>query len=661
MPHNTEPFDPLKYVSSEDFTSIMQGQLDGIIQSYNGKLDVFIELIQNGMDAIELRWKNWDGTTPPENAKPEEIPRLDIHIDVDEKMVSVTDNGVGINQEKIKRYFTPFYSVKKKGESRGHKGVGATFLTYGHPYFEIFTRYYKDIDHHEYRSVEKGDSEINLSNPPEWIFKDGQPSHISEKHIGTVVSVKVDESTLTKTLKPKNSNREPLAMWEKLLRTFTAIGYIDLNMKEKPKWVEHLEVNLKYKHGNEHNKTIKPQFQYPDEGVRKKKNFDSFETDSSERRNLELVFIKWTNENLKTHLRSHLDELIDSEEDSNEETNNELVSLYDKYEPSIYASIAYKNTFYREKFFKEINKEGSTQMPYGIRLGGNSGSGVLIATAEMPAAPLQDHIHQKWAPQFKARLFILVHIKNYIPDLGRKIGISEEIKPLITDLEDQIYQRLTTKKVQDRLIKDREESTHNISDFDDAKQSLQEDADIYLATYDDANESFISENFTFKKPPQSEVELISIFSCMINSQKLRGYKFIRFPPSDMFDGLFEFTALDNDIHDSNSDDLGGISRMKLTRNRYQRTKRWLEFKNDLTDLLTDFGRPDGDGQSKYFKLLDLIVCWNIETGSNNNFEVEAYNNENWTDRSYHKATHKLIEIESRHSVDVISLRTLLTS
>ena len=32
----------------------MQGQLDGIIQSYNGKLDVFIQLIQNAMDAIEL-------------------------------------------------------------------------------------------------------------------------------------------------------------------------------------------------------------------------------------------------------------------------------------------------------------------------------------------------------------------------------------------------------------------------------------------------------------------------------------------------------------------------------------------------------------------------------------------------------------------------------
>ena len=654
MPDNKEPFDPLTYVSREDFAQIMQGQLDGIIQSYNGKLDVFIELIQNAMDAIELRWKDWDGITQPENAKPEEVPTLDIHINVDEKLVSVTDNGVGINREKIQQYFTPFYSVKKKGESRGHKGVGATFLTYGHPYFEIFTRYFKDIDHHEYRFVEKGDGEVNLNNPPKWTFKDGKPSHISEKHIGTVVSVSVDESTLTKTLKPKNSNRDPLAMWEKLLRTLLQLVML---IQQKKTGVDHLKVILHYKEGDEDYVKITPQFQYPDEGVKKKKNFDSFETDSSEKRNLELVFIKWTNENLKTHLRVHLDDLIDSEQDSNEETHNELISLYKKYEPSIYASIAHKNTFYREKFFKEIKKEGASQMPYGIRLGGNSGNGVLIATAEMPAAPLQDHIHQKWAPQFKARLFILVHIKNYIPDLGRKIGISEEIKPLISDLEDQIYQRLTSKKVQDRLIRDREESTHNISDIDEAKQCLQDDADHYLESYHNVNESFSGDNFTFSNPPQSEVELISIFSCMINSKKLRGYKFIRFPPSDMFDGLFEFTALEEDIHDSNSNDSGGICDAKLTRRgKYQRTKKWLEFKNDLTDLLTDFERPDGDGQSKYFELLDLIICWNIETGSNDNFEVKSYNNENWTDRSYQGATHRLIKLNSSHSVDVISLK-----
>ena len=44
---------------------------------------------------------------------------------------------------------------------------------------------------------------------------------------------------------------------------------------------------------------------------------------------------------------------------------------------------------------------------------------------------------------------------------------------------------------------------------------IQDDADV-LESYHNVNESFSGDNFTFSNPPQSEVELISIFSCMIN-------------------------------------------------------------------------------------------------------------------------------------------------
>ena len=133
----------------------------------------------------------------------------------------------------------------------------------------------------------------------------------------------------------------------------------------------------------------------------------------------------------------------------------------------------------------------------------------------------------------------------------------------------------------------------------------------------------------------------------------------------MFDGLFEFTALEEDIHDSNSNDSGGICGAKIDskEENINVPKNGLNL-NDLTDTLTDFERPDGDGQSKYFELLDnqyagiskqavtIILRLNrttmrIITDSDRNTRVQLFL--------------RLIKLNSSHSVDVISLKKHLMS
>ncbi|HWR35221.1 MAG TPA: ATP-binding protein [Clostridia bacterium] len=125
-------WDPLKEATDEEFVLAAQKrEIHNILKSYTGYYDLFAELIQNALDAVEKRAEEGDI-----NYK----PAIWITIDIPNETISVTDNGCAMTEAQFRAFLKPGYSFKEGGGTRGSKGVGATYLAYGFNYLEIATK-----------------------------------------------------------------------------------------------------------------------------------------------------------------------------------------------------------------------------------------------------------------------------------------------------------------------------------------------------------------------------------------------------------------------------------------------------------------------------------------------------------------------------------------
>ena len=66
-------------------------------------------------------------------------PKINIVIDIDRNALTVTDNGIGLDKDKFEQFLAPNFSFKT-GNTRGHKGVGATYVAYGFNYMRVSTK-----------------------------------------------------------------------------------------------------------------------------------------------------------------------------------------------------------------------------------------------------------------------------------------------------------------------------------------------------------------------------------------------------------------------------------------------------------------------------------------------------------------------------------------
>lgn len=123
-------WDPLESdLSTEIVSATIKRQIKNILKSYTGWYDPFSELIQNALDAVEARRRKQDLYEPT----------IWIRIDLKQNQLSVTDNGIGFAEDQFKSFLAPNVSFKKNN-SRGNKGVGATYLAYGFNFVQIGTK-----------------------------------------------------------------------------------------------------------------------------------------------------------------------------------------------------------------------------------------------------------------------------------------------------------------------------------------------------------------------------------------------------------------------------------------------------------------------------------------------------------------------------------------
>ncbi len=127
-----EAWDPLSSDSDPGIlVAAQRREIRNILKSYTGYYDLFSELIQNALDAVERRLG--------ENDQDYE-PAIWIRIDIPQSEVAVTDNGCGMSESEFKQFLRPNFSFKQSNISRGSKGVGATYLAYGFNHLGVATR-----------------------------------------------------------------------------------------------------------------------------------------------------------------------------------------------------------------------------------------------------------------------------------------------------------------------------------------------------------------------------------------------------------------------------------------------------------------------------------------------------------------------------------------
>lgn len=138
MPMSFTPFDPLSFKNTkinDAALGALKREIENILSSYVGWYDPFCELIQNALDATEAR-SEYEKSAGTEAAYQ---PRIEIRIDLDDNALTVTDNGIGLDKEKFESFLAPNFSFKT-GNTRGHKGVGATYVAYGFNYIRVSTK-----------------------------------------------------------------------------------------------------------------------------------------------------------------------------------------------------------------------------------------------------------------------------------------------------------------------------------------------------------------------------------------------------------------------------------------------------------------------------------------------------------------------------------------
>src|SRR5271168_301003 len=111
---STDGFDPLAAddtTTATSMTSVLEEAskriVFNILKSYTGYYDIFSELLQNSLDAVQQR---------QEREGPKFQPRIWVTLDISSGLVRVVDNGVGMNEREFKYCLRPSVSFKKQAD-----------------------------------------------------------------------------------------------------------------------------------------------------------------------------------------------------------------------------------------------------------------------------------------------------------------------------------------------------------------------------------------------------------------------------------------------------------------------------------------------------------------------------------------------------------------
>ena len=613
----------------------LKREINNILDSYVGWFDPFCELIQNALDSIEKRAQLESDYTP----------QINIVINMKDNCISVTDNGMGFQKEEYIKFLAPNFSFKNDN-SRGHKGVGATYLAYGFNYIQISTK------SPDFNAIGV------MKNAREWL-KDKAPSgnpkvepddnptvdaFFDEIDRGVSVSIKYDNSTYPGDLswiRIKEAEN-----WLNILRIKTGLGAIVANEK--------ITVLIKTidKSGVE-SKANKQGIGYIsiDEFVEKSQRFTDVEKKladlfakngpqfriPSAYRNLEAIYDKWNHDKMLETMKF----------------TDEQKILIKKYRPTMMFSYVYST-----RVWDKINEK------FGIRKNASGlHGGIQIAANNMPQGELiQIPLTKNIGRQNQAH--IVIHFEECSADLGRK-GFKKEI----TDLAKEIARKLldgSLNKVKQCFRKNIGTSPDLIREkkVSDWKEEMLKHEKEYPLQLENNNFFKPLNKISITSIPTREQDVIALFNQLIAGGVIRGVRIMATNERSTYDGLYKVVIeepADNHIYDKDNNPLGiGEDAVKTGIDHdakgFVSDPKILEYKYSLDGLVEDV-----ENGSKNTNDIGLVVTWESGNLYERNYYIESLLvEENVASRQYHGITHRLRDISTEeHVSELIILEDLI--
>lgn len=612
-------WDPLvrsKEADTEIVSAAQKREIKNILKSYVGKYDSFSELIQNAMDAVDKR-KNFLN-------EPGYEKKIWIEVDLSENSFSITDNGIAFNEKELESFLAPNISFKEGEETRGNKGVGATYIGYGFNSLEFATK----GNGHSFSG--------NLSEGRNWVedFKGIKTRPVvSESPCNNDIFNNLERGTTFKitfngdNIRPKDlswySAKTP-QQWLYLLLIKTPLGCIDyLNSKSK-----NISFDLKVIKKDGTSDTLENQdahYIFPHTKIKASvdlKDIQSFQqkaiSQGKDASNIPSKFKK-SNGIYEIYTNSEILELRKSDEPFNE--------IVKEYEIEAYGYFTYSTSVW-DSLNDSMAKlrKGYRVLKGGLQLANNH-----MIQGELIAIPLTSNIG------YQNQCHVIVHFKDADPDLGRK-GFQPELKEAAEKLSVAIVNRLKQWK---QLLK---------SDTGAKPDIVQE-----IALHDwireqenhELNNPLVLNNKNFFAPineisitsePQSEQDAIVLFNQLIAGGVIRGIKLLATSQVKQYDGVFKYEVkepLKNHEFDKVNNPLG-VEEFHFS-SELKSPPKVLEYKYKLDALFHEF-----ESEYKNEKDIHLAVAWEMGDEWKKNYEAISFLDlDNLHQRDFHGLTHQL--------------------
>lgn len=631
-----ESFDPLdsKFKGTTEVVAIaLKKEIKNILGSYVGWFDPFSELIQNALDSIEERAKT------NENGY---VPTIWITIDIQQNLLVVTDNGVGLDEQKYTQFLAPNFSFKS-GNTRGHKGVGATYLAYGFNYIQIST---KTKDFTAVGKMQNARNWLTDENPagnPQVQNDTDGPIDSTFNNIdqGVSICVKFDTSTNPKDLKWIVA--DTAESWLQILSVKTGLGSFIPNPK--------IRVNLRVIDKN--NKTTEVsadgiEYLWPNKVVEKSETFTNITKKATE------LFTKKGADFSMPSSMTNLDMFYDI---FNTESLKSLIDLVpeeleicDKFTPEVYFGYAYSLKIW-QNFNESLKIRSNMKILYGgIQIAANN-----MAQGELIQIPLNRNIGRQ------NQVHIVFHFSNCSADLGRK-GFQNEIVDFSKDISKKLidgplqkfkkYLRPITGAARDLVRK---------KEVDDWQKEMIEHEKSKPLNLINENFFFPLKTVSITSEPSREQDVIALFNQLLAGGVIRGIRILSTNERLTYDGLYRIIIdepIENHIYDATINPLGikkdVIAEIKSYPFITEPTV--LEYKFSLDALIENI--EDGTKNSND---IGLVVVWETGDDYKGNYKITSLlDTSNLTQRQYHGVTHLMTNITTgQREMDLIVLKELI--
>jgi len=623
-----EEWDPLtgseKAFPPEYVAQMKKIEIRNILKSYTGFCDLFVELIQNALDAVDERLDlGEDGYEP----------QIWILIDLSSNTVCVTDNGIGFGQDQFKFFLSPNITFKIGRNFRGSKGVGATYLAYGFNFLQIGTKI------PEFVFVG------NLAHGRDWVddekssvlrpkVKKAEPMHqaFNEIERGSTFCIKL----VGENVRPRDLSwlgAKTADQWEIVLRVLTPIGGIYLD-KSVPKTICHLEVVDR--EGKRTTKTITEcEYFYPHEivnsavGLRElleqqiklaKKQRPVSEI-SQKYKKLDGIYMTWSTDDLLGQAFSSV---------NSEETDKNIIK---EQEIGVYGFFTYTTKIWDQ--FNDVSVGLRKRMRIlrgGLRLAShNMIQGVNLAIPLTRYTGYQDQTQ------------VIVNFKDAEPDLGRK-----GFQPELADIAQRIAVNVVNIFRQWKM---------NLKPDTGVTPELRRDLNVFEWTQkqiEHAQKSPLTikgkglfmptEEVPITSTPLTEQDVVALFNQLLSAGVVRGIKIMATSQHETYDGLYKIEMTKpytRYIFNKDTNPLG-VPESIFAQGDVLSKPYILEYKFNADALIDDIEREE-----KGVKDIQLVIAWEMGEAWQARYRViPLLHLEYAHHRHIHGCTHIVIEATS---------------